>query len=174
MYLYMEENSMYIFLIILFLIFVPFPVKIFVSLKNNALSIFIYKFRVYNSKKIKKTIKNKSDNLNPDLFKKSINSLKSIKFKPILNFHMYLCYGFDEADKTAIFYGVLCNIYTIIQRFLQMIFNINKINFDTKLNFNKNIINLNINSIIFISFANIIYIAFVLFKNIHPYINANK
>lgn len=162
----------------LILIFVPLPIKItFLYTETN------YYIKIYNHnllskskpKKIKKQTIRKKKN------KKSYikTSLKSIPPNILLNFldkNLYkpkikikgkIDYSLNDAALTAISYGIISSILPFIYKVITIIFNPKKINLPINPLFkNKFLVNIDINSIIFLSIAQIIYILFILLKAI--------
>ncbi|WMJ81881.1 DUF2953 domain-containing protein [Clostridium sp. MB40-C1] len=156
-------------LIILILIFFPFPILVNIRYKNSSLLIYLFKIKVYPRKKIKKTLKNKSNkfkNYSINQYMCIWNSIKTNPFKPNLNFDLHITYGLDDAAKTAIFNGILWSFSSILYNLFDSAFNIKKFKLDIKPNFDKSILYINIKSIIFINIAKIIYISLILFLSL--------
>ncbi len=181
-----------LFIIIMFF---PIPLKFYIYYYNNCYYVKLYDFTLFDNaafKKKKENIKHKKHNppINDkskdkpsELFKSItyqdikiiINKLYKLKFKPVLNFSSKLEYSFDDAARTAISYGVLSNIPSIIYFCINVIFKTKKYDFEIIPQFNdKLLLKLESKSIIFISIANIIYIMFILFKNLFYIIHKNR
>lgn len=173
-----------LFIIIMFF---PIPLKFYIYYYNNCYFVKLYNFTLFDNAAFKKKkenikrkeynppIKDKSKYKASDLFKSItyrdikviINKLSKLKFKPVLNLSSKLQYSFDDAARTAISYGVLSNIPSIIYFCINIIFKIKKYDFEIIPHFNdKLLLKLESKSIIFISIANIIYMIFILFINL--------
>ncbi|WP_369521939.1 DUF2953 domain-containing protein, partial [Clostridium butyricum] len=104
-----------------------------------------------------------------------INKFINLKFKPILNFNSKLEYSLNDAAKTALSYGILSTLPSLIYFFIKILFKPKKYNFDILPKFdNAILLKFEIKSIIFISFANIIYMMFVLLKYCIYILHKNK
>lgn len=180
------EIFLTLFIIIMFF---PIPLKFYIYYYNNCYFVKLYNFTLFDNaafKKKKENIKHKeynppikdkdkSKDKASDLFKSItyrdikviINKLSKLKFKPVLNLSSKLQYSFDDAARTAISYGVLSNIPSIIYFCINIIFKTKKYDFEIIPHFNdKLLLKLESKSIIFISIANIIYMIFILFINL--------
>lgn len=168
-----------IWLFILVLIFfIPFPIHTTFEYKNSNLSIYLYKQRIYPSRKLKRKIKKKIKKVNCnipypktfylDVIKKIYNKLVNIIFKSTLYLDIDLNYGFEDAYITGVLYGILQSIFSIIYSLISYVFKLKKFRLNINPIFNKSILNFTIKSIIFINLAKIIYIAlsaFIYVKN---------
>lgn len=151
---------LYVFIILL-LIFFPIPIKIIFTYFEKTVTLKIFNIKI----DILKLIKNKNINKSSKKFtKKNINymNLLSIytngKFKPLINIKIFITYGFNDAAYTGIIYGLLNAIFALQYQLISQIFTIKKYDFKLNPNFKKNIFDFNLNCIIFISLANVIYI----------------
>lgn len=188
--------KIFLTLFIIFMFF-PIPLKFYIYYNNNCYYIKLYNFTLFNNESLKKKkekIKLKKNN--PPTKKKTqkkyslsklskyitfsdikgiINKLYNLKFKPLMILHGNFQYSFNDASRTAIAYGVLSNIPSIVYFFLNILFRPKRFNFEITPKFiDKTLVKFETKSIIFISFANIIYIIFVLVKYILNIIHKNK
>jgi hypothetical protein len=164
---------------ILLIFFIPIPIKFSIYYSAEDYYIKLYKIVIVSKKKdiIKKDIKYKSEpevkekfNLLSFLYKninlKSfLSNLYRLKFKPLLRTKFSLHYSFNDAAKTAVSYGVLCQLPQLIFLLSSIPFNVRK--FDFKINpifEDKFLLKFETSSIIFLSLANIIYMIIILFK----------
>lgn len=190
-------------LLTLFILFIfPIPLKFYIFYDNDNYYIKIYNFTLLNnglSKKKKEKIKteqntppNKNESKKKHIFKKQksfnisellnfstvknfIHKFRNLKFKPILIFHCETSYSFADAARTAIAYGSLCTLPSIIHFFIDIIFNVKKYDFNiTPVFEDEFIVKVKGRSIIFISLANIIYMIFIFLILIYSEIHKNK
>lgn len=169
--------------IIMFFMFFPIPLKFYIYYYNNCYYIKLYNFTLFNNaafekkkeqiryKKNNPPIKNKKKFWFSKLFKSAkyadlkviINKLHNSKFKPVITWNSNFEYSFNDASRTAVSYGILSNIPSIFYFFINIIFRSKKYKFKVIPQFvNRMLLKFEAKSIIFISFANIIYIAFIL------------
>nr|WP_242953903.1 DUF2953 domain-containing protein [Clostridium sp. BL-8] len=91
----------------------------------------------------------------------------NLRFKPLLKLNFFFYYSLNDAARTAIFYGALCQVPPLIYIFLKFIFKINKFNLRINPIFeDKFSLRIESSSIIFLSFANIIYMTIIIFKKV--------
>lgn len=175
---------MKLFLLILFLIlFVPIPIKIsiYYSKENyyiKILNISLLKKNINNEQKEdfkKSSPKNKSKN-----FKKKnksflstispriiLKALDKNKFKPILWLNGAFSYSLEDSAHTAISYGLLSSLLPLLLRIIHIFFKASKFKFPIKPLFkNKLLAKIEIKSIIFFSLVQIIYMIFLILKEI--------
>ncbi|WP_366914688.1 DUF2953 domain-containing protein [Clostridium sp.] len=172
---------MKVIFILIFLLFLPIPVKLDLLYKE-----FIVNLKLYNKTIINFDLRNISDYINIKneskeknkklsffkkyfqkkeiIFKKLFLKLNSNKFKPFIKIKNTITFGISDAFICALIYGLLCNTVSIIQLFFNLLFNIKNISLSINPKFNTNYLLFNINSIFYISFANIIYMIFLLFN----------
>lgn len=162
-------TALIIFFIIIILIFIPIPVKVSAEYVHGVKPLFVkvYGFRInmkkkmiYNKKKIKKI--NKIIDLSD--IKKIFEIFNNNKFKPAISINSNLTYGLDDAAYTAISYGVLYSFYPLLQQILGCFFKVSNTRLSIEPNFDQKILNFHMNSIILVSFAQVIHIGFYLFK----------
>lgn len=181
-----------VLIIILIFLFLPLPIKIKIDYINNNLTLKIYKFTFFSSKKgienkyLKKVIKkeklkkeklkeegnlkdnkhiSRSKNKKSISFKKLYRNITKNKFKPKIKINGSLTYGIDDAALCAILYGLICNIPNLIFFILNAIFKVKNLIFDINPKFNTSILSFSITSIFYFNIANIIYMLFLLFKS---------
>lgn len=180
---------MKIFLILFIFIFFPIPLKFYIYYNNSNYYIKLYKLTLFDNEKLKKKREKKSHtrNIPPNnnqrdkkhkirehkkfnikeiisfsFIKNSIHKFHNLKFKPILLLTGEVSYSFSDAARTAISYGSLCTLPSIINFFINIIFKVKKYDFKIIPVFeDKFILRLETKSIIFISLANIIYMIFI-------------
>src|SRR5471030_2872538 len=166
-------NLFFIFLGILLIFFIPIPIKFSVYYSTIDYYLKLYGLTIISKKifhrKVEAKIK-KEDNFFLNLYrdidwKSLISTLNNLKFKPSLKMNLYLDYSLNDAARTAIFYGVLSGLPPLIYTLMKVPFNLYKFDFKIKPIFKDMfLLKIETSSIIFISFANIIYIIFILFK----------
>ena len=175
----------FIFFVILLIFFIPIPVKfnIYYSLVNYYVKLYgltiiskkksVQKKMRYHEAKpsLKKEHKFFSSFYNKvDLkyivdYKSLISTFYNLKFKPLLKMKFSLDYSLNDAAKTAIFYGILYQTPPLVYLLINIPFQTYKFNFKINPIFeDKFLLKIETSSIIFISFANIIYIIMNLFK----------
>ena len=163
-------------LLIIIVLFLPIPFKIYITFENNELIVRLYNKKIFTlytnlkkepSHKTKKKgakilnfFKNKK--LSP---KKLINKLKNSDFKPGLNFQGSLTFGVEDAAACAILYGISCNIPYILRGILSKFIKLKFFNLSIKPKFNTNTLFFNISSIFYLSLANIIYVLFLILSS---------
>ncbi|NMM61344.1 DUF2953 domain-containing protein [Clostridium sp. P21] len=156
------------FIIIILILLVPIPIKFKVRYIDNKLDIHIYNIDLtskikYSSKKV--SIKNKDKQpFTLRSLKLLLSLLNRNSFKPTLRFKLNFEYGLDDAAYTAVFYGLISSLYPLIIMMLKYPFNIKKHSICITPNLNKLILKLELNSIIFVNFAKVIYILYIIYR----------
>lgn len=177
----------FIILIIILIFFIPIPLKISIYYSIKDYYIKFYRFIIFSEQKnkLKKNIKRKlynhknTNEKNLKNKKKSKFNLNNFKgrnisplilklynssFKPKLNFKCNIDYSLNDAAKTAVFYGVMCELPSLVHLISNILFKSNKFTFDINPVFEDEfLLKIEISSIIFLSFAHIIYVL-ILFK----------
>ena len=162
-----------IFILLFIIFFIPIPIKIKFIYEDKIAKLFIYKFNVnikefLNKKKspvaVKKT-KNKR-NIKFQNVKAILKDISSSKFKPRLKLKVKMDYGFSDAAITGLSYGLINIICPIIFELFNSIFKIKNFEYDLNPDFNNAKVKLQANSIIFISLVNVMYMVFIIFRNI--------
>lgn len=173
-----------IVIIILLILFLPLPIKIKLEYIDKNLIIKLYKHTIFSSKKgvenkyLKKLLKKKPDIKNNKTnsklqkkynkkisYKNLYRNLSKNRLKPKIKIKVSLSYGIDDAAASAILYGLLCNIPTILYFILSIIFKVKDLSFDIDPKFNSTLLTFGITSIFYFNIANIICILFLLFKS---------
>lgn len=167
----------FILFFMLLILFIPIPIKLIIYYSSEDYYIKIYKFTLISKKRppqrdkpvVKKERKFFSRMYEDIDYKTLISNIYSLnlKFKPIFKFNLYLNYSLSDAARTALFYGLLCQVPPLIYNFLRNFLNIKKYNLKINPVFeDKFLLKIESYSIIFLSFANIIFIIFILFKKV--------
>lgn len=167
--------KLYIIFLVIFLLFIPMPLKIYICYKNNKLTLRFYKFTLYPSKHLKNISKPyskvKEKNKFITDFKKIFDKytieeifhrLCKSKLKPRLTLDFNLDYGFEDAALTGLSYGLLNSVFAPLQHILYLLFKVKKLQFNALPDFNGSKLNLEIKSIISINLAQIINISFII------------
>ncbi len=178
-------NKFFLILAIVALILLfPIPIKIKLTYRNN---IFILK--LYNKTVLPKTKKSKDKVRNKDYKSKVeseekkfklihgkiiLSTLVKNKLKFNLKFSIDIDYGFEDAAKAAISYGFLHGLLSILPSILNLPLNLKKYKYYINMNYNKNFINIEINSIVFINIAKLIYIMVKTIYNLISYEKTSK
>lgn len=166
-------NALYIGIIILFLIlFIPIRIKIGIKYNAKILKFTFYNIDItdkinYIKTKAKIDVKYKEDQI-PAISNTSkviLNSLRDIKFKPNINIKINIHYGLSDAAYTALVFGLLSTFISITIRLSSLFINIKNKKLNIVPEFNKSTLELEIDSIIFISLAKFIYISSIIYKN---------
>ena len=171
-----------IFLVILLTFFIPIPIKFNIYYSTVDYYVKLYGLTIISKKK--STLIIKHHKIKPsiekehkffrkfiDIHLKSIDfnslllTLYNLKFKPLLKIKSSLSYSLNDAARTAIFYGFLYQTPPLIYSLINIPFKTYKFNFKINPIFqDKFLLKIETSSIIFISFANIIYIIIILFR----------
>lgn len=164
---------------ILLIFFTPIPIKFSIYYSAEDYYIKLYNIVLASKKKdnLKKEIKHKVQHEEREKFnllsflykninlKSFLSNLYHLKFKPLLRIKLSLHYSFNDAAKTAISYGILCEAPPLIFFLSNIPFNVKKFSFKINPVFeDKFLLKFETSSIIFLSLANIIYIIIILFK----------
>lgn len=171
---------MYILLIILVILFIPFPVMLEFFYNKQGIILKLYNEQI---KEIK--LFNKTEEVKQDLEKKHfyypldyIKEIKRFHFKPYLKLKVNVELGFDDAAKTAEMFGIMNYFIQLAFLFLKNFFKIRNIDYKINPNFQKNIFKIKIHSIIWINIAKTIYIAvcifFIMIKTHNKYKKLNN
>jgi Protein of unknown function (DUF2953). len=159
--------------ILVVLLVISIPIKIKVKYDGVKLDFYLYNINLNNmlrriSRKTKHTIDTKPDRIHT--FNNTIETYsalrKKLKFKLGLKLKLDLVYGLDNAAYTALLHGIITSIYPILIQFLNLFFNIKENNIKAQPEFNKFILKLEIDSIIFINLAKVIYMSLVTYKHL--------
>jgi hypothetical protein len=144
---------------IIFLLLTPLPIKVSAIYDNRILAIKVYNHKVnlQSKREVKRNTK-KALSMNINI-KPIIDFLQKNKFKPSLKLNFKLAYGFGDAAYTGIFYGIIHAFYPFLLELTKSIMKIKKSELNIDPQFNKSIFSLEVNSIIFVSLVQLIYIA---------------
>ena len=177
---------------LLFLLFMPIPLKLYIKYLDDFYEIKFYKINLLSSDGgiIKKFIKDDtvkkydtSHNIKEEVEEKAQEKIRGTKlsikllfknlsnnsYKPYLNISSNIDFSVNDAAGTAILYGLLNSLNPIIFKILSTFFKIK--NFDNKFNpifKDKYIINISIMCILTINIAKIIYMLFLIKKSSIP------
>lgn len=173
----------FIFFVILLMFFIPIPIKFNIYYSTINYYIKLYGLTIISKKNLSHIIRHHK--VDPSLEKEHkffsslynninlkslewrplLSNLYNSKFKPLLRIKFSLDYSLNDAAKTAIFYGVLCQAPPLIYVLLSVPFKTCKFNFKINPIFeDKFSLKIETSSIIFLSFANIIYMIIILFR----------
>lgn len=177
---------------LLFLLFMPIPLKLSIKYLDDFYEIKFYKINLLSSDGgiIKKFIKDDtvkkydtSHNIKEEVEEKAQEKIRDTKFsmillfknlsnnryKPYFKVNSNIDFSVNDAAGTAILYGLLNSLNPIIFKILSTFFKIK--NFDNKFNpifKDKYIINISIMCILTINIAKIIYMLFLIKKSSIP------
>lgn len=152
---------MYILLIVLAVLFTPFPVILDFFYKNHDIILELYNKPVKEVKLFNKAEKAKH-NLERKHFYYPIDYIKELKrfhFKPYLKIQASIILGLDDAAKTAEIFGLMNYFVQLVFLFSKNFFRIKNVDYKINPDFQKNILEIKIHSIIWINIAQTIYIA---------------
>lgn len=164
----------YLFIILL-LIFFPIPIKISFAYIEKSVTLKIFNIKINISaltkkKNIGKSSK-KTTKKNIPYFK-LLSIYRSSKFKPFINIKILITYGLNDAAYTGIVYGLLNAVCALQYHLISQLFILKKYDFKLNPSFEKIFFDFNLNCIISISLANVIYIVIrlgigLMFNNKH-------
>ncbi|AWI03813.1 DUF2953 domain-containing protein [Clostridium drakei] len=159
-----------VFSIIILILLIPIPIMLKIKYVDKKLCMYIYNIELiskFKSYEKKDRNENKSkDNLNfyfEDI-KLLLHLLNRNKFKPTLRFKFNLQYGLDDAAYTAICHGLFCALVPLLIKLLNYPFKIKKHSICIVPDLKKFILKLELNSIIFVNFAKVIYILYITYR----------
>ena len=174
---------LFLLLLLLVLLFFPINLKFKLVFSEKDFKINFYKFEILrahkekneiskkgnNDTKIKKSSKKKRTFLKPPsnlTIMKLIKLLTKSKFKPSLKIVLDLNFSSEDSALTAILYGFIHQILSLIYTGLNYFFKLKKFtgNINPKFN-NENYLFFEVQGIITINFAQIIYIGFLYLLN---------
>lgn len=166
-------------LVLIVIIFLPIPLKLKFTTFNKDYNVYLYNFSLKKliEKKTKNNLSKSKKEKKPKIEKEPkpkkiidksglISSLKNNKFKLKLKFTLLLDYGLDDAFNAAMIFPIFNSISPFLFFILEIPFSIKKYRMSVSPKFNCNFIKLEIESIIFLSIAKIIYMTILIFKNI--------
>lgn len=160
-------------LILLLILLIPIPIKFKIKYSEKELRFILYNIDITNKmnylkNKTKLDIEYKQDRIPifSNTLKVSLNSLKAIKFKPSLKIKINVDYGLDDAAQTALAFGLISTFISILLKASSFFIHIKDEKVNIKPEFNKLILILEIDSIIFINLAKVIYISAIIYRNL--------
>lgn len=160
--------------ILIILFFIPLPLKIKANYIDNKFNFYLYNMNLtdkvlYIRKKINRTIDKRDDEVPKikNTLKLALDIMSDIKYKPSLKIKLNAIYGLDNAAYTALLHGFITSFYPILIQLINIIFNVRESNIKVHPEFNKLVLILEINSIIFVNLAKVIYISYIILKNLH-------
>ncbi|KZL94243.1 hypothetical protein CLMAG_12960 [Clostridium magnum DSM 2767] len=163
----------WILCILILLFIIPIPIKIKVKYIDMKLDFYLYNINLNNilrhiKRKTKHIVEDKPDRVHN--FGNSIKTFstlrKKLKFKPVLKLKLDLIYGLDNAAYTALLHGIITSFYPMLVQFLSLFFKISENNIEAQPEFNKFILKLEIDSIIFINLAKVIYMSLITYRHL--------
>lgn len=159
--------------ILVVLLIIPIPIKIKIKYDDMKLDFYIYNINLNDMlrrirKKATQTIDTKPDRIHTfaNTMKTYSTLRKKLKFKPALKLKLDLIYGLDDAAYTALIHGIITSFYPILIQFLSLFFKMKENNIKVQPEFNKFILKLEIDSIIFINLAKVIYMSIITYKHL--------
>lgn len=160
-------------LILTLILLIPIPIKFKIKYNEKKLRFTLYNIDItdkmnYFKNKTKLDIKYKEDRIPifSNTLKGSLNSLKAIKFKPSLKIRINVDYGLDDAAQTALAFGLISTFISILLKVSSSFIHIKDEKVNIKPEFDKLILILEIDSIIFINLAKVIYISVIIYNNL--------
>ncbi|MGL5649778.1 MAG: DUF2953 domain-containing protein [Clostridium sp.] len=167
------------FIVIIFILFFPFKVKLYFSYIDSSFQLKLYNFSIFPSKKkkhlnrkkkksSKKKKKKPLNNLTPNNILLFISNFNKRKFKPKFFLDFNFTYSLNDAKNTALSFGAIHSVIPFILRFFSIFFKISP----PKLSINPSFkdlffITLKGQCIITLSLGQIIYTAFILIKEFY-------
>lgn len=170
-------NKLFLTLAIVTLILLfPVPIKLQLFYKDKLFIAKLYNKTIFPYKK-KNILKNKKrtgskenkskkKSFNFSKGKVVISTLMKNKYKFKLELYIKVDYGFEDACNTAVSYGIFHQLLSNLFIPLKSIFIVDSYKYHINMEYNKNILNFEIKSIIFINLAKIIYIAVKIIYNL--------
>lgn len=159
-----------ILLIIILILFLPIPVHFQMHYYNNSIHLLLYGRKITFKKRVTQKVSHniKSQDFIGKIqyystfFKNTIIRLEHYPLKPKLDLTYILKFGFEDAEETAIVFGLLNNLPSLIYFMAGRLFVIDKYHFSITPDFENKCMDLNIKSILKISIANTIYIVILI------------
>ncbi len=162
---------MFSLILIFIILFIPLPISIKFIFNNNAFSFYIYNKKIDYTRRVSKKAKHKIKSEDVitklkryiNLAKKIRRHLKNCILKPIAFFTFNINYGFEDAFQTGIHYGTFNLIPTLIKENIDSYIKLFKFQFNIIPDFENKKFDFNSKCILWISLANTIFIAVVIF-----------
>jgi len=181
-------------IVIILLIFLPLPIKVSLVSYDNRIFLYVFRIKFDIKKKIQKLIiyhkakieleqrenlkvkvkvrnkvtdKKQRFRFSLESVKRFIRKLCNISFKPLLRLKINLNYGFNDAALTGISFGLINCISPILYRVTDIFFKVKNYEYNVNPDFNSQNFKykVEIKSIIFISLANVMYMAYIAWNN---------
>ncbi|AKN34049.1 hypothetical protein Ccar_25720 [Clostridium carboxidivorans P7] len=157
-----------IFSIIILILLIPIPITFKIKYTDKKLCMYIYNIELISKfKSYKKEDENKNKDKSNFYFENIrlfLDLLNRNKFKPTLRFKLNFQYGLNDAAYTAICYGLFCALFPLVIKLLNYPFKIKKHSICIVPDLKKFILKLELNSIIFVNFAKVIYIIYIIYR----------
>lgn len=159
-------------LVVLVLLFVPIPIVLRLGYMDGQLSVRLWgmKIKSFSPGKRAESLKKKREGQKKCTHKSKakfpfvpvIKRIIGSKFKPWLRISLHIEYGLSDAANTAITFGILHSFYPLLDALLSLFLRVKKFKVDTFPNFDEQLVRLDVRSMFFINFANIIYMMFLI------------
>lgn len=170
-YKYFGGNFVIIAFIVisLFLFFIPLPLYLKFFFRDNKLSVFVYSFKIYPRRSVKKLIEEpKKHTFYPKvlyikIFQNIYNKSGHFLYKSALKIDFDIKYGLNDAYTTAMSYGILQSLINSGYYFFNRIFRIVSYKPNIKLKYDEFFLEFTVKSIIYINLAKIIYITLLIY-----------
>lgn len=168
----------YILIALLVLFFIPFPMIIKFRYRAMDFELYIYKKKINIKKRLesvkKKQIKPKEKTkIELNDVRQIIHKIDCSKFKPTLRTTLKLRLGLYDAAATGIFSGILHTLSPILYKCFTILFKVKEYDFKVTPEYNDALLEAEVDCIIFINIAKIIYMTFLALKS-YKLIKKNK
>ncbi|WP_139904295.1 DUF2953 domain-containing protein [Clostridium thermarum] len=159
-------------ILLLVILFFPLSIKLSVLYKDGHFNIFIYNKQLKLKKKVEKhkatpATAQKAEfnlvNFLPEKLRKVIYKVSDEKRKLPAKIDFDLHYGFDDAAVTAIFYGILNGLNSLLYNQFSFLLDIKKYEYHIVPHYNDPMFNFRLNCIISFNLAKIIYMLFAIY-----------
>ncbi len=159
-----------VLILFILIFFLPIPLHFQIHYYDNSIHLFLYgrkiTFKKRLAQKVKHNVKSQDIigkmNYYSTFFKNTVIRLEHYPLKPKLNLTYILRFGFEDAEETAIVFGLLNNLPSLIYLMVNRLFIVKNYNFAITPDFKNKCVDLNIKSILKISIANTIYIVILI------------
>lgn len=167
-------NTLLIILVVLIILVLPIPIKFTLIYYKNSLHIYLYRKEITFKKRVPKKV---SHNIKSRDYIGRIQyyfhtaknlslRLKLNKFRPQITFLLNISTGFEDAAETAVCCGALYSFSPVIYIILRNYFNVKKYSFTVNPDYDSPKFEARLNSIIWISIVNTIYISILVIYTI--------
>lgn len=156
------------FILLIIFSFIPIPIKIKFIYEDKIAKLFIYGFNInlrslMQKKKNYSNVKKQKNKFNIENAKTILKKIDSSNFKPKLNLKITIDYGFSDASITGLSYGLINMMFPIVYRLFKVIFKFKNFDYHINPDFNNVKVKLQVNSIIYISLVNVMYMVFTIY-----------